>query len=60
MRGKIVKVHKRAVSYKGHVYRATPDEPQYEDMSRFLLNITKRLLLGLMLSSVGLASKSAA
>jgi hypothetical protein len=30
VRGKIVKVHKRAVDYKGHIHRATPDEPQYE------------------------------
>ena len=30
VRGKIVKVHRRAVNYKGHVHRATPDEPQYE------------------------------
>ena len=30
VRGKIVKVHKRAVNYKGHIHRATPDEPQYE------------------------------
>jgi len=30
VRGKIVKVHKRAVNYKGHIHCATPDEPQYE------------------------------
>jgi Hypervirulence associated proteins TUDOR domain len=30
VRGKIVKVHRRAVNYKGHVHRATPEEPQYE------------------------------
>jgi len=30
VRGKIVKVHKRAVNYKSHIHRATPDEPQYE------------------------------
>jgi hypothetical protein len=30
VRGKIVKVHKRAGNYKGHIHRATPDEPQYE------------------------------
>src|SRR5258708_16348705 len=30
VRGKIVKVHKRAVNYKGHIHRATPDDPQYE------------------------------
>jgi hypothetical protein len=23
-------VHKRAVNYKGHIHRATPDDPQYE------------------------------
>jgi Hypervirulence associated proteins TUDOR domain len=27
VRGKIVKVHERAVNYKGHIHRATP---QYE------------------------------
>ena len=26
----IVKVHKRAVNYKGHIHRATPEDPQYE------------------------------
>jgi hypothetical protein len=30
VRGKIVKVHERDVNYKGHIHRATPDEPQYE------------------------------
>lgn len=30
VRGKIIKVHKRAINYKGHIHRATPDEPQYE------------------------------
>jgi hypothetical protein len=30
VRGKIVKVHRRAVNYKGHIHRATPGEPQYE------------------------------
>ncbi len=30
VRGKIVKVHKRAVNYKGYIHRATPDDPQYE------------------------------
>ena len=30
VRGKIVKVHKRDVNYKGHVHHATPNEPQYE------------------------------
>jgi hypothetical protein len=28
--GKIVKVHKRDASYKGHIHRATPEDPQYE------------------------------
>jgi hypothetical protein len=28
--GKIVKVHKRNVNYKGYVHHATRDEPQYE------------------------------
>jgi Hypervirulence associated proteins TUDOR domain len=30
VRGKIVKIHRQDVNYKGHVHRATPDEPQYE------------------------------
>jgi len=30
VRGKIVKVHRRDVNYKGHIHRACPDEPQYE------------------------------
>ena len=30
VRGKIVKVHRRNVNYKGYVHHATPDEPQYE------------------------------
>ena len=30
MRGKIVKVHRSNVNYKGYVHHATPDEPQYE------------------------------
>jgi len=30
VRGRIVKVHKRAVNYNGYVHRATPDDPQYE------------------------------
>ena len=30
MRGKIVKVHRSDVNYKGYVHHATPDEPQYE------------------------------
>ncbi len=28
--GTIIKVHKRDVDYKGHIHRATEDEPQYE------------------------------
>lgn len=28
--GKIIKVHKRDVEYKGHTRRASADEPQYE------------------------------
>ena len=28
--GTIVKEHRRAVNYKGHLHRATPEEPQYE------------------------------
>jgi len=30
VRGKIIKVHRRDVNYKGYVHHATPDEPQYE------------------------------
>ena len=30
VRGTIVKVHTRAVNYKGHIHHATPDEPQFE------------------------------
>ena len=30
VRGKIVRVHRRDVDYKGHIHRATTDEPQYE------------------------------
>jgi Hypervirulence associated proteins TUDOR domain len=30
VRGKIVKVHRRNVNYKGYVRHATSDEPQYE------------------------------
>jgi hypothetical protein len=33
VRGKIVKVHKRDVNYKGHVHHATPDEPQEHEMA---------------------------
>lgn len=28
--GKIIKVHKRDFDYKGHMHRASSDEPQYE------------------------------
>jgi hypothetical protein len=28
--GKIIKVHTRDVDYKGHMHRASEDEPQYE------------------------------
>ena len=30
VRGKIVKVHRSDVNYKGYVHHATPDEQQYE------------------------------
>jgi Hypervirulence associated proteins TUDOR domain len=30
VRGKIIKVHKRPVNYKGHIHRASAVEPQYE------------------------------
>ena len=28
--GRIVKVHRRDVDYKGHMHRCSPDHPQYE------------------------------
>jgi hypothetical protein len=30
VRGKITKVHRRNINYKGHIHHASPDEPQYE------------------------------
>ncbi len=30
VRGTIVKVHTRALNYKGYIHHATQDEPQYE------------------------------
>jgi hypothetical protein len=30
VRGRIIKVHTAAVTYKGYVHHASPDEPQYE------------------------------
>jgi hypothetical protein len=30
VRGKIVKVHRSDVNYKGYVHHATPNEPHYE------------------------------
>jgi DUF2945 family protein len=30
VRGRIVRVHTRDVSYKGYVHHASPKEPQYE------------------------------
>jgi Hypervirulence associated proteins TUDOR domain len=30
VQGKIVKVHKKNVNYKGYIHHATPEEPQYE------------------------------
>ena len=30
VRGRIVKVHRQNVNYKGYVHHATPDEPQHE------------------------------
>ena len=30
VRGKIVKVHRRDINYKGYIHHASPDEPQYE------------------------------
>ena len=30
VRGRIVRVHRKDVSWKGYVHHATPDEPQYE------------------------------
>ncbi len=28
--GRIIKVHKRDIDYKGYTHHASPDEPQYE------------------------------
>jgi Hypervirulence associated proteins TUDOR domain len=28
--GRIIKVHTRDANYKGHMHRASPEEPQYE------------------------------
>jgi Hypervirulence associated proteins TUDOR domain len=28
--GRIIKIHKRDVDYKGYTHHASPDEPQYE------------------------------
>jgi hypothetical protein len=28
--GRIIKVHRRDVDYKGHTHHASPEEPQYE------------------------------
>jgi hypothetical protein len=30
VRGRIVRVHKKDVSYKGYIHHASTDEPQYE------------------------------
>jgi hypothetical protein len=30
VRGKIVKIYRRNVNYKGYIHRATRDDPQYE------------------------------
>ena len=30
VRGKILRVHKKDVNYKGYVHPASPDDPQYE------------------------------
>jgi hypothetical protein len=30
VRGRIVRVHRKDVNYKGYVHHASPDEPQYE------------------------------
>lgn len=30
VRGRIVRVHTKDVTYKGYVHHASPDEPQYE------------------------------
>jgi hypothetical protein len=30
VRGTIVRIHTRAVNYKGYIHHATTDEPQYE------------------------------
>jgi len=30
VRGRILRVHKRDVNYKGYIHHASPDDPQYE------------------------------
>ena len=30
VRGRIIKVHRKDVKYKGYTHHASPDEPQYE------------------------------
>ena len=30
VRGRIIKVHRKDVNYKGYTHHASPDEPQYE------------------------------
>jgi hypothetical protein len=30
VRGRILRVHKKDVTYKGYVHHASPDDPQYE------------------------------
>jgi hypothetical protein len=30
VRGRIIKVHRKDVGYKGYTHHASPDEPQYE------------------------------
>ena len=30
VRGRIIKVHRKDVDYKGYTHHASPDEPQYE------------------------------
>jgi Hypervirulence associated proteins TUDOR domain len=30
VRGRILRVHRKDVNYKGYIHHASPDEPQYE------------------------------
>ena len=43
--GKIIKVHRKDVDYKGHMHRASKDDPQYEIKSSKTDHIAMRAVL---------------